>query len=190
MIGMTFEPTEEARRRALLNNRAQFSQPSQSALRVLSLRLPTVLGGRLPTSEDLLKPKPVGGAAREVPSVVSSVARDLGSDTAPYVAASSPSDTTSTQQPPSTPTLPTLQPFGVVGPRAGGNEAQTLASLVNDYTSTRPTDPRLSFDSTAPSDSGPVEPTAPTGETPTNSHISDLLDLLFSGGSRVRDRLV
>lgn len=63
MIGQTFQPgTDNAYRRTLNQDNGQLGPSAQEALRVMSMRLPTVLSGRPITPDALLKPR-VGGAA-------------------------------------------------------------------------------------------------------------------------------
>ena len=61
-IGYTFEPGSNQKRLLGGINKEKLGPTANEALRVLSLRLPSVLGGSPITSEDLLRPK-VGGAA-------------------------------------------------------------------------------------------------------------------------------
>lgn len=67
MIGQTFQPGQDTPLRRRLNAQgASLSPMAQEALRVLSLRLPTVLAGRPTSPSDLLQPR-VGGAFPGMP---------------------------------------------------------------------------------------------------------------------------
>lgn len=67
MIGQTFQPgTDDAYRRTLNQQTGSMSPTAQEALRVISLRLPSVLAGRPIAPTDLLQPR-VGGVAPSAP---------------------------------------------------------------------------------------------------------------------------
>ena len=62
LVGTTFQPDAGEDYRKRLNRQNQFGPMSNEALKVLSMRLPQILGGRPPAPADLLRPR-VGGAA-------------------------------------------------------------------------------------------------------------------------------
>lgn len=74
-FGYSFSPDQQKKARAGLNQGADQAPTANEALKVLSLRLPTVLGGNPVTPEELLKPT-VGGVG--TPEAASAIARILG----------------------------------------------------------------------------------------------------------------
>lgn len=172
-LGYQFNPSQDQDIRKRLNG--QLSPGVQTALRVMSLRLPTVLGGRPIAPGDLLKP-PAPGGNRLPGAVAGSVLRGGVTDLP--------------EQPQSfAPPSPSASPFSMIG---GGNEAGALADLVNDSLSGGepgahiipgggPEPPiRRPEPGSVPVDSGPPAP-EPTsgGGVGGGGRLSDLLDLLF-----------
>jgi hypothetical protein len=119
LFGETSNDTNDPRRR----KPGQFSSGLSDAIRVLSLRLPSVLGGGRPIApEDLLRPQ-VGGRAGQPRAVASSVLRSTGTAEGP--AALPPEAGV-----PATLASPAAQPFGMLRPSSG--EAPKLNALVGD----------------------------------------------------------
>jgi hypothetical protein len=164
MIGYTFAPDQQDEIKKRLNT-GQLGAGPQSALQVLALRLPNVLGGA-PISPDTLLRAPVGGTA-PLPAVVSSVLTGNpahGPITKLPVAGSPPVSASSSLAP---------------------SESASLADLVNNAIGTGPSSPffRVSNpgDSPTPSVGSSVAPTAPA-TTNAGSGVDDLLNMLMRGG--------
>ena len=121
-LGYEFQPGQEKRLRGNLNRPGggALSPAANEAIRILSMRMPTVLGGRPPAPADLLKPAMGGSGAPG--AVVGSLLKSSGMDRPSGLQSPAPSL--------STPSLasPTAQPFATSTP----NEGARLSALVNE----------------------------------------------------------
>lgn len=123
-IGYEFQPGQEKRLRGNLNRPGggALSPAAQQAIRVISTRMPNVLGGRPPAPEALLKPQVGGNTAPG--AVASSVLKSSGGSGGP-----APQSTV-----PTAPELPspTNTPFATLSPSAGRGEPTALNNIVNN----------------------------------------------------------
>ena len=147
MFGYQFSPDAERAARKSVNNipDGQLRPQATSALRVLSLRLPTVLGGRPIAPEDLLKP--AVGAGTPMGAVGSTLAHSMVPPmpvgNGPDVPAGAVPDTTGG---------PTAAPLVVSMPSSpftsGTPDQSSLEALVGNALS--PPSPRFAADTTYP----------------------------------------
>lgn len=180
-IGYEFNPSQEQDVRKRLNGAPGLSPQSQTALRVLALKLPNVLGGAPPAPADLLKPRPGAGGG-----TASDVARSVARTPRPAIPTdSSPVSDEGTSAPP--PQLynpigtagegaqsrpisrgvgPQSTSFSVLGNQASqaGTESSGLATLINDFLAN-------------PNVSEP-KPSVHYAEEPASGGLSALLSLL------------
>jgi hypothetical protein len=195
-IGHEFQPSEDKRLRQGLNKPAggQLGPAAQQAIKILSLRIPNVLGGRPPAPADLLRPQMGGNAG---PGAASSVMQSSGlMGPSPSAAPAAPSL--------STPSMasPTAMPFSMSG-MGGGSQGNALSSLVSQSLSGGSSTPSFEFGeekkvqgsapvSAAPGGGGGLTP-SPGGSmsiTPTaapSNSLSELLDWLSRGGNTAND---
>jgi hypothetical protein len=197
-IGHEFQPSEDKRLRQGLNKPAggQLGPAAQQAIKILSLRIPNVLGGRPPAPADLLRPQMGGNAG---PGAASSVMQSSGlMGPSPSAAPSAPSL--------STPSMasPTAMPFSMSG-MGGGSQGNALSSLVSQSLSGGSSTPSFEFGeekkvqgsapvSAAPGGgsltpapgAAPSMSITPTPSAPSNS-LSELLDWLSRGGNVASD---
>jgi hypothetical protein len=167
MIGYSFAPSQDTNLRNRLNS--QFLSPTaQQALQVLSLRLPTNLGGRPILPDQLLRPQ-IGGSAP--PSAV------VSSNT--NVPAPPPMMTA----PPAPSVSPAASPFSITGaPTETSRLASTVATALNGG---GPSAPGFKFREDRPT--VPTDTAVPTGSNPSPvPDIATLIGSLFGSGG-VRD---
>jgi hypothetical protein len=141
-LGYEFSPQQDKRLRNGLNRPSDgmLNPAAQQAIKILSLRLPNMLGGRPPAPADLLKP-PVGGNAGPG-AVAESIMQTSG--------AGRPSSLSDSPPALSTPSMasPTSMPFTTATPSAGRGESGALAALVGGALGSgggRAPDPSLRF---------------------------------------------
>lgn len=189
MIGYEFQPGQDKRLRTSLNRPqgggGSLSPAANEAIRILSLRLPNVLGGRPPAPEDLLKPSVGGGG--EPGAVASSLLKTTAGVDRPGSLTGGPSSL-------STPSLasPTSMPFATSTPNEGG----ALSRLVGSALGGGPGAPNVGYKEpggklpdqgpTMPPPTPPV-PQGPTGAAPAittapDQSLNDLLAWLARGG--------
>ena len=160
MIGYTFSPADQNNRLRQLNGaNGQLGPNASEALRVLSLRLPTVLGGGSPlSSPGLLAPSVAGHTAPPASAVSASNAASLGPVSHGPVAG----------------------PIGST-PAPGGGEVTQLINLINN--TLRPVNPTIRpgegpgvSSNTLPAPASP-SPSPIGGPTP---NVTDLLSNLLT----------
>lgn len=166
LAGYLFSPSDDLQARRRLN---QAMPGTQEALKVLSLRLPNVLGGHPLSADDILRSRPGAGAPG---AVVSSL---LGANTS----------TTPQPRIPTNITAPGASPFSVLTPT--GSESGQLASAADASRNGFGT-PSFTYGK-SPTD----QPAAGTGAGTSEAGVNDLFDLVrrsLSGESLVGRRLV
>jgi hypothetical protein len=124
LFGETSNDPNDPRRR---RQPGQFSPAASDAIRLISLRMPSLGGGRPIATEDLLRPQ-VGGAGGQPGSVASSVLNASGSGPGPSM---TPPETAGASAA-SAFASPAAVPFSTMRPSAGAGETSQLNDLMSN----------------------------------------------------------